>query len=187
MPSYDGSVRRLKMVRPRHWYVVREVMEMWSWAATGTRPTRGRSEKELAKFAKLEYGTSEIGWLLDPYRRRRGGRFWARIRSRIVRYLAGGIRDRREMRKGSAAESETSEPQPSISPTIHVNTSDSVTTGDGPGVGFCTHPALEYLGSGGNVTYQRCPTCGAVLISQGGREVMMPTTDGSVSALDEIE
>ncbi len=91
------------------------------------------------------------------------------------------------MRKGTAAESETSEPQPSISPTIHVNTSDSVTTGDGPGVGFCTHPALEYLGSGGNVSYQRCPTCGAVLISQSGREVMIPTTDGSVSALDEIE
>ncbi len=161
---------------------------MWSWAPTGTRPTRGRGEEKLAEFAKLEYGTSEIGWLFTQYRRRRGGRFRARIRSWIVRHVARRSGYRGELRERITADSETSVQESSVSPTDLLNAPDRVIMGDGGNVeGFCTHQTLEDLGSGGNVSYQRCPTCGAVLISQRGREVMMPTTDGSVSALDEIE
>lgn len=161
---------------------------MWTWAAIATRPPRGRGQEELARFAKLEYGSSEVGWLLARSRRSRRRRLWARIRSWIVHLSAAETRGGRESSKRRAVESETSGEEPSMSPTIHFDDSNEVTLVDEFDAGeSCTHSALEYLGSGGNISYRMCLICGSVLIAQGEREVMIATAGSRSSAGIEVE
>ncbi len=143
---------------------------MWSLVPIGGRPLRGRGEEELAKFARREYGSSEIGWLLAEYRRRQAGGFWARVRSSIVRRLTGRTRRSRELRERGV-----------------LSATEFLAVEDEPDAGPCPHPALEYLGSGGGAAYRRCMTCESILITQRGREVIIPRSERRASAIAKID
>jgi hypothetical protein len=153
-----------------------KVIEMWSWAAMGAGPVRGRRDDELARFARLEYGSNEIGWLLAESRQEGGRRFWARVRSFIVHHLTR--RTRQRARSGEDPAIETSEPEVSISPTIHMDKADGPAAEDEAiDSGPCSHLALEYLGSGGGMSYRKCLTCGHIIITQRGCRMMIPATE----------
>ncbi|MCJ2554955.1 MAG: hypothetical protein LN410_01965 [Candidatus Thermoplasmatota archaeon] len=113
----------------------------------------GRKEAELARYFKLEYGEAEVGRLLAQTRAARPpspGRFWAGLRQRVATRRQNGtaVASASALLNGAA---------PAKDPTPQKLPVD------------CRHGEWETLGSGGSSTYLRCRTCGALVVSQGGR------------------
>lgn len=142
---------------------------MWSWRPSPIHSAPRRGEEHLARYARLEYGASHVGWFLTQVRKKR------RIRTRVrVLYWLRNFR-RGILRVGKAVKA-----SPRPSPEIRLpNEAVASPSGSTPAPAdpmpravsreACEHAIREYLGSGGNATYARCLACGAPLIIQGGR------------------
>lgn len=118
-------------------------MMMWSSAGLVSRPERGRGREDLARYAKLEYGDSEIGWLLAQISPKKRARLWVRFRYWIGRRLTSRIRQRRELRKEIVAHPEAVEPRASTLLKGYVDASERLTIGDGVGPEECVTPSIE--------------------------------------------
>ncbi len=131
---------------------------MWSLSLLVRENGSRGEDKELARYAQLEYGKADAGWLVALARQQAKNRSKRGIRRRFSSLF------RRDT--GSAA--------------VRSSELDSKggmrTANDGGTVVAetflredCAHDDLRSLGSGGNAAYYRCQTCTSVVIAQGGK------------------
>lgn len=135
---------------------------MWSWSLEARENGLRREDRDLARYARWEYGGSDGLWLVAQARRqaRKGGKRGLR------RWFNSLFRTR------TPSEAVMSAEPPSDSGLGTANDGGVLLTEEVPveevPVEECTHDSLESLGGGGNAAYYRCQACGDVLIAQGG-------------------
>ncbi len=131
---------------------------MWSLSLLVRENGSRGEEKELARYAQLEYGSADARWLRALAKQQAKNRTKRGIRRRFSSLFS------RETRSGTVRSSP------------EVSGGGTRTANDGGTVVAetllreeCAHDDLRSLGIGGNAAYYRCQACTSVVIAQGGK------------------
>ncbi|MFQ5911370.1 MAG: hypothetical protein ACE5IJ_11730, partial [Thermoplasmata archaeon] len=145
------------------------VKTMWSVYLTAGREGKARKETPAARYARLEYGPDDGGWLEAELRSGKGlvtgdrGRWSRRALVSLGRRAAAYLRDISESARVGLSSALARDAKP-VETYLGGAAADAVIASS-----KCGHDCREFIGRVVRMTYSRCRRCDALVILHGSQ------------------